>query len=41
MITGDAKDTAIAIAKELDILTDQSDLVKDAFTGQEFEAMSE
>lgn len=41
MITGDSKNTAIAIAKELNILTDRSDLDKDCFTGEEFEKMSE
>jgi Ca2+-transporting ATPase len=41
MITGDAKDTAIAIATELDIINEHSNLAKDCFTGQEFEAMSE
>lgn len=41
MITGDSKNTAIAIAKELNIITDKSDLAKDCFTGQEFEAMDE
>ena len=38
MITGDAKDTAIAIAKELSIIDDNSDEVNDCFTGQEFDA---
>jgi magnesium-transporting ATPase (P-type) len=38
MITGDAKETAVAIAKELNILTGNE---KDAcFTGAEFEALS-
>jgi len=41
MITGDSKNTAIAIAKELNIITDKSDIARDCFTGQEFEAMKE
>ena len=36
MITGDAKETAIAIAQELDILTPNQDLKKCCFTGTEF-----
>jgi Ca2+-transporting ATPase len=41
MITGDSKDTAIAIAKELNIITEHSNVATDCFTGQEFEAMTE
>jgi len=41
MITGDAKDTAIAIAKEIYIITDSSNLKKDCFTGAEFAEMNE
>ena len=37
MITGDSKETAVAIARELDILDSKSDISKDSFTGTEFE----
>ena len=37
MITGDSKETAVAIARELDILDSKSDITKDSFTGTEFE----
>ena len=33
MITGDAKDTAVAIAKELDIIDPNSDPKTNSFTG--------
>jgi len=40
MITGDAKETAIAIAKELNIL-EADDSIKDSvFTGSEFDSMN-
>lgn len=40
MITGDAKETAVSIAKELNIL-EAEDKVKDCvFTGSEFDAMT-
>lgn len=41
MITGDSKDTAIAIAKELAIITEASDLNRDCFTGAEFAQMTQ
>ena len=41
MITGDAKETAISIAQELNIITAGQDVTKSCFTGAEFEAMSE
>ncbi len=40
MITGDSKETAIAIAKELDIIEAGSDITKNSFTGTEFETFS-
>jgi len=40
MITGDAKETAIAIAKELHILAPGQNADKSCWTGAEFEAMS-
>lgn len=40
MITGDAKETAIAIAKELNILESADKLTDCVFTGTEFDAMS-
>lgn len=40
MITGDAKETAVAIAKELDIIPENADTSKTCFTGSEFEALS-
>ena len=41
MITGDSKDTAIAIAKELDIITEDDNIEKSVFTGDQFELMTE
>jgi len=40
MITGDAKETAIAIAKELNILSPNQQPEKFCWTGAEFEALS-
>jgi len=40
MITGDAKETAVAIAKELNILEADDKLTDCVFTGNEFDAMS-
>lgn len=40
MITGDAKSTAIAVAKELNILEDYQNENKCCFTGTEFASMS-
>ena len=40
MITGDAKETAVAIARELDIITAGQDVSKTCFTGAEFEALT-
>lgn len=40
MITGDAKETAVAVAKELGILAPGANLSKTCFTGAEFEALS-
>lgn len=40
MITGDAKETAIAIAKELNIITEGQDTKSSCFTGAEFEDLS-
>lgn len=37
MITGDSKETAVAIAKELDIIDHKSDINTNSFTGTEFE----
>lgn len=39
MITGDSKETAEAIAKELDILDSSSSTAGKSFTGEEFEAL--
>ena len=39
MITGDAKDTAVAIAKELSIIDENSNIEKDCWTGQEFQKL--
>ena len=36
MITGDSKDTAIAIAKEVNIFNNNTDISTNAFTGKEF-----
>ena len=41
MITGDSKETAIAIAKELNIIPENADTKTSCFTGAEFEALSE
>lgn len=40
MITGDAKETAISIAKELNIVSETQDLKATCFTGAEFEALT-
>ena len=40
MITGDSKETAVAVAKELDIIPGNADIAKTCFTGAEFEALS-
>lgn len=40
MITGDSKETAVAIAKELDIIDPKSDPATNSFTGTEFEEFS-
>ena len=37
MITGDAKDTAVAIARELSIIDNNSNVATDCFTGAEFQ----
>lgn len=37
MITGDSKETAVAIAKELEIIDPKSDITTNSFTGTEFE----
>jgi len=39
MITGDSKETAVAIAKELNIIEENEDLSKCSFTGMEFEKL--
>lgn len=36
MITGDSKETAVAIAKELDIIDPKMDTKTNSFTGTEF-----
>jgi Ca2+-transporting ATPase len=41
MITGDAKQTAIAIAKEIGILTPEQDAQEFSWTGAEFEKLTE
>ena len=41
MITGDSKETAIAIAQEIEILDPKADPSKDSFTGTEFEKLSD
>ena len=41
MITGDAKETAVAIAKELGIIPQNANIEKTCFTGAEFEKLSE
>lgn len=40
MITGDSKETAQAIAKELNIIEAGDDLAKSVYTGTQFEKMS-
>ena len=40
MITGDSKETAVAVAKELRILPENADISKTCFTGSEFEDLS-
>ena len=40
MITGDSKETAISIAKELKIIPENADTSSTCFTGAEFEALS-
>jgi len=40
MITGDAKETAVAIAKELNILDASQQVEGSCFTGAEFEEMT-
>ena len=41
MITGDAKETAVAIAKELEIITPNQNIANSCFTGAEFESFSQ
>jgi len=41
MITGDARETAISIARELDILTPGQDTEKSCFTGAQFEELTQ
>jgi Ca2+-transporting ATPase len=41
MITGDSKETAMSIAKELDIINDSNDPAKCVFTGSQFDKMSD
>ena len=41
MITGDSKETAVSIAKELNIIPENADIKKTCFTGSEFEALTE
>lgn len=40
MITGDSKETAVAIAKQLNIIAEDQDISKFCFTGNEFEKMT-
>lgn len=40
MITGDSKETAIAVAKKLNIIPENADIAKTCFTGAEFEELS-
>jgi P-type E1-E2 ATPase len=40
MITGDSKETAVSIAKELKIIPENADIAKTCFTGVEFEALT-
>lgn len=41
MITGDSKETATAVAKEIGILDKNCDIKSSVFTGAEFENMPE
>lgn len=41
MITGDSKETAVSIAKELNIIAQNADISKTCFTGAEFEALNQ
>ena len=41
MITGDSKETAVSIAKELEIIVEGQDIAMSCFTGMEFEALSD
>lgn len=41
MITGDSKETAVAIAKEVNIIDPNSDISTNCFSGTEFDALSE
>ena len=41
MITGDSQETAIAIARQLNIIEDGQDLKTSVFTGSQFAAMSD
>ena len=41
MITGDSKETAIAVAKELNIISENADNAKLCFTGNEFESLND
>lgn len=41
MITGDIKETAVAIAKKLNILTENANLKEQCFTGTEFSEMND
>jgi magnesium-transporting ATPase (P-type) len=41
MITGDSKETAVAIAKEINIIDPNSDITTNSFTGTEFDGLSE
>ncbi len=41
MITGDAKETAVAVARELQIILPNQDTQNVCFTGAEFESFSE
>lgn len=41
MITGDSKETAVSIAKELDIIDQSSDPKTNSFTGEEFAKMTQ
>lgn len=40
MITGDSKETAVAIAKEINIIDPNSDISTNSFTGMEFDALT-